>query len=229
MLDWHVLLDTLGSSLSLAAVPLGLGMMGSVRGPVPDDMDRDSDLVVAVRKGDATAYRGLVEKYQGRVYNVIYGMVRNREDARDLTQETFVKAYRNLHAFREDARFYTWIYRIAMNLSIDFLRRRQRGPLTGMDEGIAGRDADGQIHPMHGEDGPRRLLERKRLYSAIMDAVEELPEQQRQVILLREVEGLSYKEIADVLDIAEGTVMSRLFYARKRLQATLAPVREEEG
>lgn len=221
-----MLTDAFGGLLGLA-VPIGFGLLGTLRGPVPDDMDSDDALVAAVRKGDATAYRGLVEKYQGRIYNVLYGMVRNPEDAKDLTQETFVKAYRSLHTFREDSRFYTWIYRIAMNLGIDFVRRRQRSPVSGLDEGIAGRDADGQILAAHHEDGPRRLLERKRLYGAIMDAVQELPEQQRQVLLLREVEGLSYKEIADVLDIAEGTVMSRLFYARKKLQSVLAPLRDE--
>jgi RNA polymerase sigma-70 factor (ECF subfamily) len=201
----------------------GLLLFGMVRGPLPDDdaMSNDADLVEAVRGGDATAYRGLVEKYQGRVYNVIYGMVRNREDAQELTQETFVKAFRNLHGFRSDARFYTWLYRIAMNLAIDLTRRRKRTPISGMDEDVGIRDARGEIADVHNIDSPRKVLERKQLHKAIMDALDQLPEQQKQVILLREVEGLSYREIADVLDLAEGTVMSRLFYARKKLQKVL--------
>ncbi len=204
------------------AWPLGVALLGMVR--VADDRDADIGMVNAVRAGDATAYRGLVEKYQTRVYHVIYGMVRNQEDAQDLTQESFVKAYRNLHAFREDSRFYTWLYRIAMNVTIDFTRRRARNPVSGLEDEVATRDADGGIAEAHHADNPRKALERKQLHTAIMDAVGELPEDQRQVILLREVDGLSYKEIADVLEIAEGTVMSRLFYARKKLQKVLAPL-----
>ncbi len=204
----------------LAALPL----LGMVRGPVPNDatMESDAEMIEAVKAGDATAYRGLVEKYQGRIYSVLYGIVRNREDARDLTQDAFVKAYRNLASFRADARFYTWLYRIAMNLGIDFTRRRKRSPVSGLEEDIAARDEDGGISELHSTDSPSKALERKQLYKAIMDALETLPEQQKQVILLRELEGLSYREIAEVLDIAEGTVMSRLFYARKKLQGILA-------
>ena len=186
--------------------------------------ERESDLEMlrAVKAGDATAYRGLVEKYQGRMHSMVYGMTRNREDARDITQEAFVKAYNNLDSFRLDSSFYTWLYRIAMNLSIDFLRRRQRQGTTSYDEAIAARDGDGAIAEIHHGDDPRRLLERKRLYERIMDAMEELPADQKQAILLRELEGLSYKEISDIMDIPEGTVMSRLFYARKKLQKVLS-------
>jgi RNA polymerase sigma-70 factor, ECF subfamily len=192
-----------------------------------ESREADTEMVLAVREGDTTAYRGLVEKYQTRVYQMVYGMVRNREDARDITQDAFVKAYDNLHRFRLESSFYTWIYRIAMNLSIDFLRKRQRrGPVTEYDEAIAHRDDDGGIDEAHHQDGPARTLERKRLYERIMDAMEELPEDQRQVVLLRELEGLSYKEIAEVMEIPEGTVMSRLYYARKKLQKMLAGERE---
>jgi RNA polymerase sigma-70 factor (ECF subfamily) len=209
--------------LGLGAWWAGVALLGMVRGPVPEDdaMSTDAALVDAVRAGDATAYRGLVEKYQGRVYNVIYGLVRNREDAQELTQETFVKAYRNLHGFRSDSRFYTWVYRIAMNLAIDFTRRRKRAPISGTDEDIGVRDSRGEIADVHHIDSPRKALERKQLHRAIMDALDQLPEQQKQVILLREIEGLSYREIAEVLDLVEGTVMSRLFYARKKLQKVL--------
>ena len=184
--------------------------------------EADAEMLRAVLAGDATAYRGLVEKYQGRVYSLIYGMVRNREDARDLTQEAFVKAYRSLETFRLEAGFYTWMYRIAMNLAIDFVRKRKRREVVGFDETIAQRDDDGDIAEVHHEEGPGRALERKQTLARIMDAMEELPEDQRQVVLLRELEGLSYKEIADVMGIPEGTVMSRLFYARKKLQKLLS-------
>lgn len=184
--------------------------------------EADLELLNAVLEGDATAYRGLVEKYQGRVYSMVYGMVRNREDARDITQEAFVKAYRSLSTFRLESSFYTWLYRIAMNLSIDFVRKRKRRETGGFDDSIATRDGDGGIADIHHEEGPSRQLERKELFGRIMDAMEKLPEDQRQVILLRELEGLQYKEIADVMGVPEGTVMSRLFYARKKLQKLLA-------
>lgn len=184
--------------------------------------EADREMLLAVQRGEALAYRGLVEKYQARVYSMVYGMLRNREDARDITQEAFVKAYRNLDSFRLESSFYTWIYRIAMNLAIDFTRKRKRREANGFDENIATRDADGDIAEAHHEDGPGRALERKRLLQKIMDAMQQLPEDQREVILLRELEGLQYKEISELMEIPEGTVMSRLFYARKKLQKILA-------
>ena len=172
----------------------------------------------------STDFSSLGEKYQGKVYAMVFGMIRNREDARDITQETFVKAYRNLESFRLEASFYTWIYRIAMNLAIDWTRRAKRRATSEFDDSVASRDADGGIAEVHHEESPSRSLERKQLRRQIMDALEKLPEDQRQVILLRELEGLSYKEIAEVMDIPEGTVMSRLFYARKKLQKLLSGV-----
>ena len=184
--------------------------------------EEDAALLEAVLAGDGTAYRGLVEKYQNRVYGMVYGMLRNREDARDITQEAFVKAFRNLEGFRLEASFYTWLYRIAMNLAIDFTRKRKRRESAGFDESIASRDEDGGISEVHHGDSPRKALERKQLFSQIMTAMDKLPEDQKQVILLRELEGLSYKEISEVMEIPEGTVMSRLFYARKKLQKLLS-------
>lgn len=185
----------------------------------------DIEMILAIRKGDAVAYQGLVEKYQNRVYNLIYGMVRNREDARDLTQDSFVKAYQKLDSFRLEASFYTWLYRIAMNVSIDFIRKAKRRGTTEFDEGVAVKESDGGISESHHQDSPSKELERKQLYSKIMTALQKLPEDQRQAVLLRELEGFSYKEISDIMGIPEGTVMSRLFYARKRLQQLLSDER----
>ena len=179
-------------------------------------------MLKAVVDGDATAYRGLVEKYQGRVYAMVYGMVRNREDAKDIAQDAFVKAFRNLKSFRLESSFYTWLYRIAMNLAIDHTRKQKRQATSGFDEAVGARDGDGGIHEIHHQDSPRKALERKQLYAVIMEALDKLPTEQKQIVLLREVEGLSYKEIADVMEIPEGTVMSRLYYARKKLQKLLA-------
>jgi RNA polymerase sigma-70 factor (ECF subfamily) len=191
--------------------------------------EADAEMLRAVLAGDATAYQGIVEKYQGRVYALLYGMVRNREDARDLTQDAFVKAYRSLEGFRLEAGFYTWMYRIAMNLAIDFVRKRKRRDVVGFDENIAQRDEDGTIAEVHHEDGPGKALERQQTLARIMAAMDRLPEDQKQVVLLRELEGLSYKEIADVMGIPEGTVMSRLFYARKKLQTLLSATKDGIG
>jgi RNA polymerase sigma-70 factor (ECF subfamily) len=170
----------------------------------------------------------LFGRHHGEIYAYLIRMIRDPELAADLTQDAFVKAYRNLDSFRLESSFYTWLYRIAMNLAIDFVRKRRRRETGGFDEGIATRDDDGGIAEVHHEDGPSRQLERKQLFGKIMDAMEQLPEDQRQVILLRELEGLQYKEIADVMGIPEGTVMSRLFYARKKLQKLLSGDPEAE-
>ncbi|MCK6505206.1 sigma-70 family RNA polymerase sigma factor [Myxococcota bacterium] len=200
---------------------------GSGRPPVTrPGQDPDHELVQAVLNGDATAYRGLVERYQGRIYAVCYSMVRNNEDARDLAQEAFVKAYQNLHRFQLRSSFYTWICRIAMNVSIDHLRRQKVRKAELFEDGVATKDQGGVLSFGHQREDPGKNLERKRLQQRLMAALDELPEEQRQIIVLREIDGLSYKEIAEVMDTPEGTVMSRLFYARKKLQAALKDEKE---
>jgi len=182
----------------------------------------DTDLVDMVQAGDATAFRGLVERFQGRIYAHIYGMIRNREEARDLTQETFVKAYRNMGGFRREAKFTTWLYRIASNVTIDHIRKHRRVRMSEFDERIGHQDQGDEVwDPDHLRRNPGKDLERAQLYQRIMDAMQKLGEEQRQVVLLREIEGFSYREIAETMGIPEGTVMSRLFYARKKLQALL--------
>ncbi len=186
----------------------------------------DRQLVEAVLAGDPSAYRGLVERYQSRVFSLVVGMVRNREDARDLTQEAFVKAFNNLARFRLESSFYTWLYRIAMNLAIDHLRKHKKRHHSEFDEQIAARDGDGSMADGHLRDSPRRALERKELQGRILEALDKLSPEHKQIILLREIEGLSYTEIAETLEVAEGTVMSRLFYARRKLQQLLKKERE---
>lgn len=186
-----------------------------------DARTEDRAVVEAVLAGDPGAYRFLVERYQSRVYALICGMLRDREEARDLTQETFIRAFNNLDRFRLESSFYTWLYRIGMNLAIDHTRKHGRVKSTEFDEGIAAKGSDGAIDPSHNALNPARALERKRLHHRIHAALEDLSPEHRQIILLREVEGLSYKEISDTLELPEGTVMSRLFYARKRLQHVL--------
>ncbi len=192
------------------------------RDPARDRELSDSDLVDLVQGGDATAFRGLVERFQGRIYAHIYGMIRNREEARDLTQEAFVKAYRNIGGFRREASFTTWLYRIASNVTIDHIRKHRRVRMSEFDERIGHQDQGDEVwDPDHLRRSPGKDLERAQLYQRIMDAMQKLSDDQRQVVLLREIEGFSYREIAETMGIPEGTVMSRLFYARKKLQALL--------
>lgn len=187
----------------------------------PEQQAEDRALVEAVLAGDATAYRGLVERYQRRVYSLVVGMVRDKEDARDLTQEAFIKAYKNLDRFRLESSFYTWLYRIAMNAAIDHLRKAKKRKHTEFDEQIATKESDGSVSDRHVQSNPAKDLHNKQLSGRIMDAMDQLSPEHRKIVLLREIEGLSYKEIAATLEIAEGTVMSRLFYARRKLQQLL--------
>lgn len=181
----------------------------------------DAQMVTRVLAGDRDAYRIIVRRYQNRLHAMVLGMVRNQEDARDITQNAFIKAYESLSSFRIESSFYTWLYRIAMNLAIDHCRRGQRRKTSSFDEKIGSNEEDGPIDPLPAPDNPQKALQRKELQERIFAALEQLPEEHREVVLLREVEGFSYKEIADMLDLPEGTVMSRLFYARKKLQITL--------
>lgn len=196
-----------------------LPLLGALRFAAEDEADRV--LVAAVLDGDPTAYRGLVERYQERVYTVVYGLVRNREDARDLAQESFVRAYQNLKSFRVESSFYTWLYRIAMNTALDHLRRQKMRRHEAYEEGVATRETGSVLSDGAHRDTAHRSLERKQLHARLMAALDELPEDQRQVIVLREVDGLSYKEISEVMEIPEGTVMSRLYYARRKLKSVL--------
>jgi len=218
----------LGFGLS-AMLPL-LGSItknGSDEATPSEDINADHQLVQATLDGDATAYRCLVERYQGRIYAVIFGMVRNREDAKELSQDAFVKAYKNLSRFRLESKFYTWLCRISMNVAIDHLRRQKLRRTEEFDEGVASRESGGVISLAHHRDDPVRNLERKEMRVRILEELEKLPEDQRQIIVLREVDGLSYKEISGIMDVPEGTVMSRLYYARKKLQTALTDKKEQ--
>lgn len=181
----------------------------------------DAELITRILKGDRESYRPIVTRYQNRLHAMVLGMVRNNEDARDITQNAFIKAYENLPTFRIESSFYTWIYRIAMNLAIDHCRKGKRRKTSAFDDTVAPRDDDGNLLDQAPSDNAQKALQRKELRTLIFKALDDLPEEHREVVLLREIEGLSYKEIADIMDIPEGTVMSRLFYARKRLQIAL--------
>ena len=184
-----------------------------------DDLE-DRALVSRVLDGDQAAYGQLVQRYQSKIFAVAYGVLRNREDAREVAQDVFIKAYRNLPSFRRDSSFYTWMYRITVNLAIDAQRKAYRKRETTFEDVRLSPDEVNSTGPRPAAD-PEEHLERKRLGMQINDAIDQLPSDQRTAIILREIQGLSYKEIADTMGCAEGTVMSRLFYARKKLQELL--------
>jgi len=185
----------------------------------------DRRLVERAAAGDREAYRRLVEKYQQRAFAIAYEVVRSREDAEDIVQESFVKAYLSLAEFRNQAAFYTWLYRIVYNMAIDWKRRVQRrgGDPVEYNE-FAGH---GEVEESGRFDGPHALLERKERSRRIGGVLAELSDEHRVAITLREIEGLSYDEIARVTGVSKGTVMSRLHYARKKLQRALQDLAPE--
>lgn len=176
-------------------------------------------LVQRSRNGDRGAYRILVERYQQKVYSLVFGVVRNEQDAEDVCQEAFVKAYLSLKNFLGNSAFYTWLYRIAYNMAIDFKRRLKRkgGDSVEISE-VVGEDS---LALADSGDTPEVAFERKQSFQAIGSALASLSEEHRTVVVLREVDGLSYEEISDVIGISKGTVMSRLHYARRKLQQIL--------
>lgn len=187
----------------------------------------DITLVQRVRQGDQRAFKLLVERYQRKVYGVALGMVKDKEEARDVAQEAFVKVYKYLEHFKGDASFYTWLYRITVNICIDVLRRK--GSARGdehveFDEAVRMDISEANIGALGTRLGtnPQKAALRKELADKITAAIGQIPEAHRQILLLREVEGMSYEDLARTLDIPKGTVMSRLFHARLKMQKILS-------
>lgn len=181
----------------------------------------DLELVDRVRNGDKDAARELVERYQRRLVSVALGMVRNPDDALEVVQETFVRAFRNIKGFKGESSFYTWLYRITINQGIDLQRRKSKRPTTEYEDGLPlGAAAAAMGGKTTGVD-PFESVRNRELGRKIFSAIDDLTPDHRAVIILREIEGLSYEEISHTLDCSLGTVMSRLHYARKKLQAHL--------
>ena len=182
--------------------------------------EEEAQIVQQVLQGDVNAFEDLVTEYEKNVYSLTLRMTGNAEDAADMTQETFIKAYNSLSAFRGDSKFSVWLYRIATNVCLDFLRSRSRKPTVSLSM----EDDDGEEVELDVADdsqAPERLLERGLTRDAVRRGLKALSPEYRQILLLREIQGLSYEEIADVLSLEVGTVKSRIFRARKRLCAFL--------
>ena len=182
--------------------------------------EQEAQIVQRVLQGDVNAFEKLVLEYEKSVYAITQRMTGNAEDAADMTQETFIKAYNSLSSFRGDSTFSVWLYRIATNVCLDFLRSRSRKPTVSLSV----EDDDGEEVELDIADesqSPERLLERGLTRDAVRRGLDALSPEYRQILLLREIQGLSYEEIADVLTLEVGTVKSRIFRARKRLCAFL--------
>jgi len=188
------------------------------------DID-DSALVERCRAGDLTAFEPLVEKYRQRVWRLAFQVLRDREEALDVAQESFVRAYQALGTFRGDSAFYTWLFRITMNLSQDRVRQRAaRGRAFGTERVPEEEWERTLVDDPGGPEAPDAAAQRSEKRERITAALAKLPENYRAIITLSDLEGLSYREIAEVLRIPMGTVMSRLHNARKRLRDLLGPM-----
>lgn len=193
----------------------------------------DRELINRFKEGDRNAFKELVTRYQQRIFAVAYGIVRDEEAALDVVQEAFIKVHKNLHTFQGNSSFYSWLYRIATNLSIDHRRaqKRQKEHTEYDDQRKLGDEADyaAYLTPAYSRSNPAKELEQREVGRLLDVALEQLSDKLRTVFVLREVEGLSYQEIADTVGIPIGSVMSRLFHARQRLAEFLRPHLENSG
>jgi len=182
----------------------------------------DRVLVHRVLEGDLSAYDELVRRYQERVYATLYNMTSNHEDANDLTQEAFIKAFKALPTFKGDSSFFTWIYRIAVNRAINWLKSRKNKPQLSLNDLDFNAEHDPDIVALISDRTPRREAGLSELQEKLNEAMQKLSDTHRLVVTLHDVQGMSHEEISKIMDCNTGTVRSRLFYARQQLQAHLS-------
>jgi RNA polymerase sigma-70 factor (ECF subfamily) len=186
------------------------------------------DLVKRCQAGEADAFDELVVRYRTRIFGMIYNMVHNEQDAWDLALDSFVKAWKSMKRFRGQSSFYTWMYRIVMNVTIDWLRKKQiKGAGAEFDDSIQLKEIDPASKTVPKPDAlPYERMQQTEIRAQIDNAISQLTPEHRAVILMKEIEDMQYHEIAEALGCSIGTVMSRLFYARKKLQTLLRDVYE---
>lgn len=194
----------------------------SDQSPADDSPLDDAQLVEATLDGDNQSFGILVQRYQDRLFNTLLRFTGSRHDASDLVQDAFVQAFVKLSSFRGDSQFYTWLYRIAMNLSLS--QRRKKRPVASVD---AAKDQVGE-EPIDEDEGPDSDLLRKERAQVVQDALLRLGEEHRQILVLREMENCSYDQIGEILNVPVGTVRSRLFRARLQLKEHLQAMLQDE-
>ena len=179
-------------------------------------------LVRRAQREDTAAFDELVRRYQERIYATVYHMTSNHEDANDLTQESFIKAYRALKSFKGDSSFYTWVYRIAVNKTINFLKQRKNRVQMSLNDLDFNAEHDPDLVALISHNTPRRDLGLAELQEKLNAAMQKLSEHHRMAVVLHDIQGMSHEEVGAIMDCNVGTVRSRLFYARQQLQAYLA-------
>jgi RNA polymerase sigma-70 factor, ECF subfamily len=195
------------------------------------EAEEDRALIARAQAGDREAFRRLVERHQRRAFAIALSLVRDENDARELVQDAFLRVFKNLGGFQGGSSFFTWLYRIITNLSIDLIRKPGRQTVDleearlDMDDG-----ADFDLPLLSRLDGadPADVVRRREIAARLQTALDALPSYHRAVIVMREIDGLSYEEIAQAMGVSKGTIMSRLFHARQKLQRALADCYKEQ-
>jgi RNA polymerase sigma-70 factor (ECF subfamily) len=183
----------------------------------------ETEVISRCQRGDQEALKEIFDKYHKKVYRIAYGVVRQRDEALDIVQEVFIKLFRSIKNFKGRSRFYTYLYRMVMNTAIDHARKTGKQLISSLDE-------EGSFEPSDEvEKGPERILLQKELEERVKRAMDKLPAEQKAALIFRDVEGLSYQEIAEAMGCSIGTVMSRLHYGRKRMQELLKDYVELHG
>jgi len=195
------------------------------------EAEEDRGLIAKAQKGDAAAFRSLVERHQRRAFAIALALVRDEDDARELVQDAFLRVYKGLENFQGGSSFFTWLYRIITNLSIDLIRKPGR-QLVDIDESRFESDESTEaefplLSRVDGSD-PADVVRRREIAAHLQVALDALPPYHRGVIVMREIEGLSYEEMAQAMGVSKGTIMSRLFHARQKLQKALADCYQEQ-
>jgi len=189
------------------------------------EAEEDRELIVLAQNGNKPAFRKLVERHQRRAFAIALSLVRDENDARELVQEAFLRVHKSLDNFQGSSSFFTWLYRIITNLSIDLIRKPGRTVGAPLDEerfdGDDTREADFPFLSRVDGSDPADVVNRRELAERLSAALDALPPYHRAVIVMREVDGLSYEEMAEIMSVSKGTIMSRLFHARQKLQRTL--------
>ena len=182
----------------------------------------DEELVLKAQQGDVKAFDELVERYHDRIYGLTYNMTSNREDAEDLTQDIFVKAFEALPRFRGKSSFYTWLYRIAINKTINYRKKRNRNRALSLDQFDQDIKTDDTYHELTAKGSPLRNINLTELQQRLNAALQKLSDKHRTVVIMHDMQGIPHEEIAKMVGTSVGTVRSRLFYARRQMQTELS-------